>query len=56
VKFGFSGDADGRFRPYHSIANLTAQKLDFFVFLGDAMYETASTGFAGRSADRRADH
>jgi hypothetical protein len=44
VKFGFSGDADGRFRPYPSIANLAAQKLDFFVFLGDAMYETASTG------------
>src|SRR5438046_5653911 len=44
VKFGFSGDADGRFRPYPSIANLSAQKLDFFVFLGDAMYETASTG------------
>jgi PhoD-like phosphatase len=44
VKFGFSGDADGRFRPYHSIANLAAQKPDFFVFLGDAMYETASTG------------
>jgi alkaline phosphatase D len=44
VKFGFSGDADGRFRPYPSIANLAAQNLDFFVFLGDAMYETASTG------------
>jgi phosphodiesterase/alkaline phosphatase D-like protein len=44
VKFGFSGDADGRFRPYPLIANLPAQKLDFFVFLGDAMYETASTG------------
>jgi phosphodiesterase/alkaline phosphatase D-like protein len=44
VKFGFSGDADGHFRPYPSIANLPVQKLDFFVFLGDAMYETASTG------------
>ncbi|HXO91622.1 MAG TPA: PhoD-like phosphatase N-terminal domain-containing protein, partial [Stellaceae bacterium] len=44
VKFGFSGDADGRFRPYPSIANLPAQKLDFFIFLGDAIYETASTG------------
>src|SRR6266404_2564294 len=44
VKFGFSGDADGRFRPYPSIANLAAQKLDFFVFLGDAIYETASAG------------
>jgi alkaline phosphatase D len=44
VKFGFSGDADGRFRPYPSIANLASHKLDFFVFLGDVMYETASTG------------
>ena len=44
MKFGFSGDADGRFRPYPSIANLATQKLDFFVFLRDAMYETASTG------------
>jgi phosphodiesterase/alkaline phosphatase D-like protein len=44
VKFGFSGDADGRFRPYPSITTLAAQKLVFFVFLGDAMYETASTG------------
>ena len=44
VKFGFSGDADGRFRPYPSIANLPAQKLDFFIFLGDAMYEIPSTG------------
>src|SRR6266550_6463948 len=35
VKFGFSGDADGRFRPYPSIANLAAQKLDYFIFLGD---------------------
>jgi phosphodiesterase/alkaline phosphatase D-like protein len=44
VRFAFSGDADGRFRPYRSIANLAAQKLDYFVFLGDAMYETASPG------------
>jgi len=44
VKFGFSGDADGRFRPYPSIANLPAQKLDFFIFLGDVMYEIPSTG------------
>jgi alkaline phosphatase D len=44
VKFGFSGDADSRFRPYPSIANLASQKLNYFVFLGDTMYETASTG------------
>ncbi len=44
VKFDFSGDADGRFRPYPSIANLASQKLNYFVFLGDTIYETASTG------------
>jgi hypothetical protein len=44
VKFGFSGDADSRFRPYPSIANLASQKVNYFVFLGDTMYETASTG------------
>ncbi len=44
VKFGFSGDADSRFRPYPSIANIASQKLIYFVFLGDTMYETASTG------------
>ena len=50
VKFGFSGDADGRFRPYPSVngfgtaANPGSQNLNFFVFLGDTMYETASTG------------
>jgi phosphodiesterase/alkaline phosphatase D-like protein len=44
VKFGFSGDADGRFRPYPSVANIGSQNLNYFVFLGDTMYETASTG------------
>jgi alkaline phosphatase D len=44
VKFGFSGDADSRFRPYPSIATLVAQQLNYFIFLGDTMYETASTG------------
>ena len=49
-KLGFSGDADGRFRPYTSMAgfgtpaNAGSQGLNAFVFLGDTMYETASTG------------
>ena len=42
VTFGFSGDADGRFRPYPSIANISRHNLDFFIFLGDTMYESAS--------------
>jgi len=50
VKFGFTGDADGRFRPYTSMAgfgtavNAGSVGLNSFVFLGDTMYETASTG------------
>ena len=49
-KIGFTGDADGRFRPYTSLAgfgtsaNPGSQGLNAFVFLGDTMYETASTG------------
>ncbi len=49
-KVGFSGDADGRFRPYISLANFGtaanpgSQGLNAFIFLGDTMYETASTG------------
>jgi alkaline phosphatase D len=44
VRFGFSGDADGRFRPYPSIANIASQKLNYFIFLGDTMYETPDAG------------
>lgn len=44
VRFGFSGDADGSWRPYSSIRNLPAQSLDAFIFLGDTIYETASGG------------
>ncbi len=42
VTFGISGDADGRFRPYPSIAGIARHNLDFFVFNGDTMYETES--------------
>jgi uncharacterized protein YjiK/phosphodiesterase/alkaline phosphatase D-like protein len=44
VRFGFSGDADGLMRPYSSTANFGKLNLDFFGFLGDTIYETASTG------------
>ena len=47
LSFGFSGDVDGRFRPYPSINNFGlpggasgTQNLNYFVFLGDTMYET----------------
>jgi phosphodiesterase/alkaline phosphatase D-like protein len=42
VKFGFSGDADGLFRPYSSTADFGKLNLDFFAFIGDTIYETAS--------------
>src|SRR5881227_897325 len=37
VRFAFSGDADGRFRPYLSIGAIAAHKPKFFVFIGDTM-------------------
>jgi len=43
VTFGFSGDADGQWRPYSSIRNLPAANNNFFVFLGDTIYETKSS-------------
>jgi alkaline phosphatase D len=44
LHFGFSGDADGGWRPYVSAANIPAKNYDFFVFLADTIYEGASTG------------
>ena len=57
LSLGFSGDIDGRFRPYPSVNNFGlpggapgTQNLNYFVFLGDTMYETASKGSALTSA------
>jgi hypothetical protein len=44
LHFAFSGDADGQWRPYVSTANIPSKNYDFFVFLGDTVYEGASTG------------
>ncbi|MFN5594200.1 MAG: PhoD-like phosphatase N-terminal domain-containing protein, partial [Aphanizomenon sp.] len=44
VRFGFSGDVDGLMRPYTSTQSFNSLNLDFFGFLGDTMYATASTG------------
>src|SRR5262249_25691649 len=43
LHFGFSGDADGKWRPYDVTANFAAHNFDFFTFLGDTIYETASS-------------
>jgi phosphodiesterase/alkaline phosphatase D-like protein len=54
LHFGFSGDADGRWRPYDVSANFAAQNFDYFVWLGDTIYETASAG-SPATADPYAD-
>jgi alkaline phosphatase D len=40
VRFGFSGDADGKWRSYGLTKDFDKLNLDYFVFLGDTMYET----------------
>jgi alkaline phosphatase D len=42
LTFGFSGDADWKWRPYPVINALDKEPLDFFVFLGDLIYETTN--------------
>jgi phosphodiesterase/alkaline phosphatase D-like protein len=42
LHFGFSGDVDGSYRPYSSMAGIASENYNFFVFLGDTMYETVS--------------
>ncbi|MEI7666249.1 MAG: alkaline phosphatase D family protein [Synechococcaceae cyanobacterium ELA263] len=52
VTFGHSGDVDGLIAPYLSTQDLYKQKLDFFIFNGDTIYETASTGSAATLATK----
>ena len=49
VHFGFSGDMDGLMRPYALAATVPAQGFDFFVNVGDTIYENASNA-AGNNA------
>src|SRR5262245_20055116 len=52
VSFGFTGDADGLMRPYDATnssnfapptsSGVGSQNFDYFVWLGDTIYETAS--------------
>jgi hypothetical protein len=44
VRLGFSGDAHGAWRPYPLVQGLTDCELDYFVWLGDTIYEAASNG------------
>jgi phosphodiesterase/alkaline phosphatase D-like protein len=50
VRFAFSGDCDGLMRPYTLTHDFSALGLDFFAFLGDTIYETASTGSAAAAS------
>ncbi len=40
--FAFSGDADWKWRPYPVLNALNQESLDFFIFLGDTIYETTN--------------
>jgi phosphodiesterase/alkaline phosphatase D-like protein len=42
LKFAFSGDNDGLIRPYALATQIPAQNLDFYINLGDVIYENAS--------------
>lgn len=42
LHFAFSGDNDGLMRPYTLATTIPAQNLDFYVNLGDVIYENAS--------------
>lgn len=42
VHFAFSGDNDGLMRPYALATTIPAQNLDFYINLGDVIYENAS--------------
>src|SRR5262245_27962823 len=48
VTFAFSGDADWKWKPYPLLNSLIQEKLDFFLFLGDLIYET--TDLTGQTA------
>jgi alkaline phosphatase D len=43
--FAFSGDTDWKWRPYPVMNALNREPIDFFIFLGDTIYET--TNFEG---------
>ena len=50
VTFAFSGDYDGLMRPYTLGYGFTSNNFDFFMNVGDTIYETASTGSAAVTA------
>ena len=55
VRIGHSGDVDGLMRPYPLMVDLAAQKFDVFIFNGDTIYETVSSGSAATPATKDAE-
>lgn len=51
VHFAFSGDNDGLMRPYALASVVPSQNLDFYINLGDVLYENASNVAAGTFND-----
>jgi phosphodiesterase/alkaline phosphatase D-like protein len=47
VRMVFTGDADWKWKPYPILASLAQENADFFLFLGDLLYE--STDYADES-------
>ena len=42
IKFAFSGDTHTQWRPYPAANGIAAERLDFFIFLGDTIYESSA--------------
>jgi phosphodiesterase/alkaline phosphatase D-like protein len=42
LTFAFSGDVDWKWRPYPVLHALNKEALDFFIFLGDTIYESTN--------------
>jgi len=42
LTFAFSGDVDWKWRPYPVLNTLNKEALDFFIFLGDTIYESTN--------------
>jgi len=55
VRIAHSGDADGLMRPYPLMADVATKKFDAFIFNGDTIYETSSTGSAATPATKDAE-
>ena len=53
LHFAFSGDNDGLIRPYALASVIPSQNLDFYINLGDVIYENASNLTDERRAQRR---